>query len=360
MVFFAAAVGHGDVVKLKSGGIIEGIITRVHNGVVCMNVGFGTTFVDSIDILSVTRSDAQKNKALFKEWNDQGTMKSASANPVLLAFIDRLRGLRALRSEAISRQRELERLDADIDSLERAFSSNAENYQAMSPELGTLSEKEMEEQYRLVGQAHLYNSSIIGLRKQIEEKNEDLRRGNPALPEYLDSVAIADQAFRAFRKNCPKKILCDNQAVLRGIEDDFKRYKSEFKTAVTDATFIQGDHIVVQVCINGRAPVLLLLDTGASVVTLSRALADRLGINWNGGMKVSAIMADGRTSEGYSVLLKSVTVGDFRAANVRAVVMEEPPVKGIEGLLGMSYLQRFIIRIDPANKKFVLQRIVAR
>jgi hypothetical protein len=65
--------------------------------------------------------------------------------------------------------------------------------------------------------------------------------------------------------------------------------------------------------------------------------------------------------------VKTVTYGSqngchgvFRGANVKAVVMEKPPVKGVDGLLGMSYLQRFIIRIDPANKRFVQQRIVAK
>ena len=325
-----------------------------------MNVGFGTTFIDSVDILSVTRSNEKENRALNKEWNDRGDIRNTPANPGLLAIIDRLRELRALRIAAINRQRELERLDAEIDSLEHSLYENADGYQAMGPDLGNLSKKDIDEQYRLVGQAHRLNSSIISLQQEIERKNADLRRGNPALPEYMDSVLITEQAYEAFKKRCTKKILCDNRDVLRGIENDFKGFKSEFKTAVTDATFIQGDNIVMPVSINGKVPVFLLLDTGASTVTLSSALADRLGIPWRSGIKVTATLADGRTSSGYSVLLRSVTVGDFSAANVRAVVMDKPPAKGIDGLLGMSYLQRFILRIDPMNKKVVLKKIVAR
>ena len=359
-MFLASAAAYGDVVQLKSGGSIEGIITHVKCGNITMNVGFGTTFIDSADVLSIFRSGTQQNKAMYKEWSDQGTVRSASANPGLLAVIDKLRGLRALRLKALNRQRELEHLDADVDSLEHALSSNSDDYQAMSPDLDNLKEKDVDEQYRIVGQAHKVNASIIGIRKEIEASKTDLQKGNPSLPEYLDSVAITEQEFRSFKKKCTKKILCDNRAVLSGIENDFKRYKSEFKTAVTDATFIQDDYIIVPVSINGRTPVFLLLDTGASTVTLSKALADRIGIDWRSGYKVKATMADGRTSNGYSILLKSVAVGDFRANNVTAVVLEEPPVKGVDGLLGMSYLQRFRLRIDPANKKFVLQKITAR
>ena len=360
IVFLASAAAYGDVVLLKSGGSIEGIITHVKNGNITMNVGFGTTFIDSADVLSISRSGARQNKAMYQEWSDQGTVRSASALPGLLTIIDRLRCLRALRLKALNRQRELEHRDAEIDSLEHAFSSNSDDYQAMTPDLDNLKEKDIGEQYRIMGQAHRVNASIVGIQKGIEASKADLLKGNPELPEYRESVAIAEQEFRAFKKKCTKKILCDNRALLSGIENDFTRYKSEFKTAVTDATFIQDDYIIVPVSINGRAPVFLLLDTGASTVTLSRALADRMGINWRGGYKVTASMADGRTSTGYSILLKSVAVGDFRADNVRAVVLEEPPAKGVDGLLGMSYLQRFHLRIDPANKKFVLQKINAR
>ena len=356
-LFLVAAVTHGDVIRLKSGGIVTGIITQVKKGTVCINVGWGTTFIDSADVLSIQRSSAAENDSLRL---DRDACNADPRHRELQKLIDKLRKLRALRITAINRQRSLERLDAEIDSLERALCENADGYQALNPDLGTLSKKRIAEQYRLVGQAHQFNSSIIGLQQAIEDRKADQQKGNPALADYLDSVALTEQEFRAFKKSCTKTTLKNNRAVMSGIEDDFKRYKSEFKTAVTDATFIQGDHIIVPVSINGRTPVSLLFDTGASTVTISQALADRLGINWRSGVKVSASMADGRTSEGYSVLLRSVAVGDFRADNVRAVVLKDPPFKGIDGLLGMSYLQRFHLRIDPANKKFVLKRIVAK
>ena len=360
VVFSTVMTVWGDVVRLKSGGTIEGIITGVNNGVVTMNVGFGTTSVDSADISSVSRSGKKQNSALKKVWKDRGAVKNAPTAPGLLLFIDKVRTIRALRVETLERQRELERLGVEIDSLEHTISEQVDGYQAISPDLGAIDRKDYREQYRLVGQAHQYNSSIIHLGKLIEEKNADLQRGNPVLSEYLDSVTLAEQAFRAFKKKCAKKILCDNRDVLRDLEGDFQKYKSEFKTAVTDATFIQGNHILVPVSINGRPPVYLLLDTGASSVTLSRALADRLGIAWQNGVKVMATLADGRKTEGYSVIVKSVAVNDFRTANVRAVVLDQPPAKDIDGLLGMSYLQRFILRIDPMKKKVVLKRISAR
>jgi clan AA aspartic protease (TIGR02281 family) len=226
--------------------------------------------------------------------------------------------------------------------------------------LRTLAKKDPGEQYRIVGKAHQFNSSIVSLQQAIDRKKADQQNGNPTLVDYMDSLAQMDESFCAFKRSCAPKTLKENRAVLTSIESDLQQCQAEFKTAIADATFIHGDNIIVPVTINGRGPVRLLLDTGASTVTLSRALAARLGINWRDGALVTATLADGKTTTAYSVLLRSVAIGDFSAANVRAVVLEQPPAPGIDGLLGMSYLQRFVLRIDAANKKFVMKKIIAR
>jgi len=360
LIILVATASHGDEVRLKSGGLIKGIITEVKAGTVSISVGFGTTLIDSADIRSILYSSSREDNTLRKQWQDRTAGKADPHHPDLQTLIEKLRKLRALRLRAINRQQELERLDSEIDSLEHALSDNASDYQALTPDLDMLSKKDIDEQYRLFGKAHQYNSSIISLQQMIEQKKADQEKGNPAFPEYMDSIALMEEALHAFKRTCGPKVLKNNRAVLSNLESDFKKYKSEFRTAVTDATFIQGDQIIVPVTINGRGPVFLLLDTGASTVTLSRALAARLGINWRDGFKVTATLADGKVTSGHAILLRSVAVGDFRADNVRAVVMDEPPGKGIDGLLGMSYLQRFILRIDPANKKFVLKKIIAQ
>jgi clan AA aspartic protease (TIGR02281 family) len=356
ILFFA----NGDEITLKSGGSIAGIITEAKNGSVTIDVGFGNTVVDTADIASISRSNATDHAMMRKLWHDRYAGENPSLSPAMKPFVENLRRLRALRIRAINRQRDLEQLDCTIDSLEHALTDNAAGYQALNPALTTLSQKNFDEQYRLVGKAHQFNASIIGLQQEIENKKNDQQNGNPALSEYMDSLAQTDEAFCAFKKSFGAKSSSDDLLALNGLEKDLQQCGAEFKTAVADATFIQGNHIVVPVTINGRGPVKLLLDTGASTVTLSRALAARLGINWRDGIKVTATLADGQKTNGYSVLLRSVTVGDFTAAGVRAVVLDKPPCPGIDGLLGMSFLQRFILRIDPANKKFVMKKIIAR
>jgi clan AA aspartic protease (TIGR02281 family) len=353
-------IAQSDEIKLKSGGSITGIITEAKPGTITINVGFGNTVIDSTDIASITRSDTADHNRLRAQWHDRFADGEMNLSPALKPFMEKLRRLRALRIRAINRQRELEKLDVSIDSLEHALSDNAEAYQALNSELSDLSQKDLEEQYKLVGKAHQHNALIISLQNDIANKTRDQKNGNPALAEYLDSLTRMDEDIRTFSKTRNKKTSSSDRQALIAMETDLRQCRLEFKTATADATFIQGNHIIVPVVINGRGPVMLLFDTGASTVTLSIALAKRLGINWRDGTRVAVSLADGQTVNGYSVLLKSVAVGEFVSMGVRAIVLEKPPGSGIDGLLGMSYLQRFILRIDPAGKKIVMKKIIAR
>lgn len=87
--------------------------------------------------------------------------------------------------------------------------------------------------------------------------------------------------------------------------------------------------------INGY-PVKFLVDTGATTVALSSALAKRIGIDYTKGTRGLANTAGGVTQV-FGLDLESVTVGGISQTNVRTgVVIGTHPVIP---LLGMSFLQ---------------------
>jgi hypothetical protein len=151
IAFFSA---HGDEIRLRSGGSITGIITEEKGGIVTIDLGFGTTRIDTADIGSITRSSGSERAGMRKQWHDRYYNEDFSIPPSMKPLMEKLRHLRAVRIRAINRQRELERLDFEIDSLEHALSDNARDYQALNPALRILSKKTYEEQCRLVGKAH--------------------------------------------------------------------------------------------------------------------------------------------------------------------------------------------------------------
>src|SRR5262249_26251483 len=88
--------------------------------------------------------------------------------------------------------------------------------------------------------------------------------------------------------------------------------------------------------VNGR-PVRFVVDTGATLTTLSRADAQRVGVDYRRGTPARSMTANGVAS-GWRVSLDSVRVGDATVRNVDAMVIDSNlPF----ALLGMSFLGRF-------------------
>ena len=87
--------------------------------------------------------------------------------------------------------------------------------------------------------------------------------------------------------------------------------------------------------INGMS-VRLLVDTGASTLSLSSVDARSLGIDYRGGKRMTANTANGPIPV-YLVRLDNVRVGDITLNNVEASVSEGPHHVA---LLGMSFLNR--------------------
>lgn len=98
-----------------------------------------------------------------------------------------------------------------------------------------------------------------------------------------------------------------------------------------------GGHFVTMVEVNGMS-MRFMVDTGASLVTLSSGDARRAGINYLAGQKAVMQTANG-TTPAYRVKLDKVRLGDIELTNVDGVVVEGN-VMGELGLLGMSFLNR--------------------
>ena len=96
--------------------------------------------------------------------------------------------------------------------------------------------------------------------------------------------------------------------------------------------------------INGQS-VRLIVDTGATLVTMGRSEASRIGIDWRKGEPGITQTANGQV-RAWKVKLDSVKVGDLTLHGVDGLVSEgELPVV----LLGMSFLSRTEMRQDNST-----------
>ena len=118
-----------------------------------------------------------------------------------------------------------------------------------------------------------------------------------------------------------------------------------------------GNQYLVNLTINRRDDIKLLIDTGASMTTLSRAKFD--SVNTSG----EAVIQDRRvfrTASGvimgtvYSV--PELSLGPYRLTNTQIAVLDFDIDREIDGLLGMNILGQFRFQIDQENTRLLLSR----
>lgn len=111
-----------------------------------------------------------------------------------------------------------------------------------------------------------------------------------------------------------------------------------------------GGHFHADGAINGR-PVRFLVDTGATLIALSGADAQRLGIEYLRDGRPGYANTAGGVVRAYAVTLNRVGVGPISLYNVPASVVEGSHPREI--LLGMSFLGRLDMRREGMKLELI-------
>jgi len=113
-----------------------------------------------------------------------------------------------------------------------------------------------------------------------------------------------------------------------------------------------GHGWIVRATVNGRLAGRFLLDTGATFCVLTPAAAKRLRLQ-PGADRVTLRTASG-VVQAPKVELASVQVGSTRAVGVTAVI--QPAVDApLDGIIGLSFLNRFSYAVVPGRRVLRLQ-----
>ncbi|MCX5702792.1 MAG: retropepsin-like aspartic protease [Candidatus Omnitrophica bacterium] len=129
----------------------------------------------------------------------------------------------------------------------------------------------------------------------------------------------------------------------------------------------RGRHIYVEAILNDEVYAALMLDTGASFIVLSNKKGKELGIDTDflpddkEGI-IAMTMADGTNAKAKYVRLRSVSAQGIEVKDVGAcVLLEDKPNTGFkDGLLGMSFLNKFNFAVDRENNRLVLEELTNR
>ena len=193
-----------------------------------------------------------------------------------------------------------------------------------------------------------YMQGLLHLRQHIDKTREDYAG--------LAKAADVERALAELNRTAKRKL---SLGPSRSFERNIKAFEKLEATLLTDAIPLRREANVfwLDVTINEEASKEMVLDTGASLVSVPSGLARALGLNpTDDDPTLTLILADGRTVEAKRMTLKTVRVGKFTIRNVACAVLP-PTLTNAPPLLGGTFLQHFIYKVDPDAKTLTLSQV---
>ena len=144
------------------------------------------------------------------------------------------------------------------------------------------------------------------------------------------------------------------------LRDEEERKKREAEPVPLIVTRERG-HIIVNALLNKKVSVFLLMDTGATYVVLSGKIWKKLKIEKPASPDniVQLTLGDGRNVKARLEKLDALSVQGVEARGVEVVILlEEADVGGnYDGVLGMSFLNRFNFKVDQNEGTLTLEKL---
>lgn len=157
-------------------------------------------------------------------------------------------------------------------------------------------------------------------------------------PEVTNAIAQVNAEGKGTFKLGPSARFAEELPRTRKLRDSVNSESIRFA--------ILGGVPHVSVLLNGNVETLMIVDSGAAAISLSPEVAERLGLHPGpSDPTINAVTADGKVAPVHIMHLKSVRLGKFTVEDVECFI-QPPSNKGADCLLGGTFLQHFIYRMD--------------
>lgn len=136
---------------------------------------------------------------------------------------------------------------------------------------------------------------------------------------------------------------------------------SALATSESVALEKRGNHYLVDLTVNRADRVRLLIDTGASITTLTRTAFSSLSTLGNTvELERRSFGTAGGVVQGTVYSVAELSLGPYRMQNTHVAVLDfdagDGTGDGFDGLLGMNVLGQFNFQIDQENSRLLLNR----
>lgn len=130
-------------------------------------------------------------------------------------------------------------------------------------------------------------------------------------------------------------------------------------TAGSEDSVIPLEHLggvwVARVEMNDFHEARLIVDTGATFTTISEDLAFDAGIRSDSANSTINLVTVGGKVQAELGIARKIRVGNTGREDVQVVIYTIPNLPdGIDGLLGLSFFDRFLVRLDHSNHQLHL------
>ncbi len=344
-----------DTISLNNGRRFSGEIKKETATHITLDMGGGTISFRKSSIKSIAKSDLSTSKQA--NWRPINALNELDPPNELIDIAATYKNLKKHRFSAIQAKKQAQEFRIKRSVLIKKHAQEKQRQTAIAQNLNSADPNRNLQAYnQLVYQQNQSTNKLRGIQNQLTKGFQEFTLGKKNISRYLLSLDTLKSQVQESKSRLPK---IDNKDQAKSfwekIEKKLAGFDDEFKSLSVPHERTNG-HMILNVRINDSVEGRFLLDTGASYVTLSQELAKRLNLNLSKPINIPLTMADGSMIDGKPVILNTMRVGDVQADRVMAMILPLPPSKGIDGLLGMSFLREFVINFDPANKKLVFKR----
>jgi clan AA aspartic protease (TIGR02281 family) len=290
---------------------------------------------------------------------------------------DVLKTMRQSRSQLDAAIKRREMLEANLKDMDRELAAWHARFREVNDALNRT--RDTVDRNNLIGQINSLSSRIEQGQKVRDDKEKEFKRFAVPRDDYVTAtIAASNQMEAAMAKY--EELAKDPEvtAALAKINATVKppvklgpspQLAQEIQITrkarqTVDSAVIKVDveHGVPRapVELNGSVTEVMIIDSGASSLMLSWDVAQRCGLKpGKDDQRVEMTTADGAKRTGWWMKLDSVRLGQFTVNDVECSVMP-PEVKGIDCLLGGTFMKNFVARMDLAAGELHLTQITGK
>lgn len=357
LIYSIPPLAYSDRVYLKNKDTnIEGIIEKEDEKTVVLNIGYGTITFNKSELKYIQRYASNEQDELRERWKYKYFMRPEFIPDNLKDVARDFKELETIRNIAVQNKREGDKAVRQIEGLDNELKELNANLSILSDKLSATKPEDGLEKYNAL--VSDFNSSVAKIKSAEYSKAEfqkELGLLDKKVFGYINDFRMFRNSFLERHNLADEKTRLQNRHFFEGVKKELNLMEKDFTKHIIDFNK-DGLGIIVEAVLEKKVKASLIVDTGASLTVISKEVADRLGLNLTDKESTIAVtLADGSRIKAYPMILASVKVADLEVKNVKAAVLQNSQDTPEDGLLGMSFLENFVIRIDAKSNKLILE-----